>query len=189
MYGDFALTADGIERTFAINHLSIFLLTNLLLDRLKASAPGRIITIASEVHRKAEIDFDDPNLALHYTVTGALAQSKLANILFTRALARRLAGSGVEAFSLHPGHVKTRFTRDLRGWFGLFVRIISVRFLTPDEGARTAVYLASEPDLSGGNGDYFDDCRPRQPSDYASDDAVAERLWALSEQMVAPTAG
>ncbi|KQX23586.1 MULTISPECIES: SDR family oxidoreductase [unclassified Sphingomonas] len=183
MYSDLSYSPDGIETTFAVNHLSIFLLTGLLLDRLRASAPARIITIASEVHRKALFDFDDPNLARNYTVTGALAQSKLANILFTRALARRIEGSGVEAYAVHPGHVRTAFTRDLRGWFKIFVAILRIRFLSPDEGAKTAVHLASAPSLPGGNGGYFDDCAAVRPSDHACDEDVAERLWSLSETM------
>lgn len=183
MYSDLTYTKDGIETTFAVNHLSIFLLTNLLLERIKASAPARIITIASEVHRKATMNLDDPNLASNYSVTGALAQSKLANILFTRALAKRIEGSGVEAYSVHPGHVKTSFTRDLRGWFKIFVAIIRVRFLSPDEGAKTGAYLASAPALKNANGGYFDNCEPKTPSDEACNDDAAERLWTLSEKM------
>ena len=183
MYSDFSSTADGIETTFAVNHLSIFLLTRLLLERMQASAPARIITIASEVHRKATMHFDDLNLTDNYSVTAALAQSKLANILFTRALAKRIDGTGVEAYSVHPGHVRTDFTRDLRGWFKIFVTIMRTRFLSPAEGAKTAVYLATTPSLANANGGYFDNCMPKQPSDHACDDSVAEQLWEISKKM------
>ncbi len=183
MYSDLTRTKDGFETTFAVNHLSIFLLTNLLLDRMKASAPARIITIASEVHRKTSMNFDDLNLFSNYSVTGALAQSKLANILFTRALAKRIKGTGVEAYSVHPGHVKTGFTRDLRGWFGIFVAILRVRFVSPDEGARTGMYLAMAPSLQNANGGYFHNCEMKAPSDEACDDDIAERLWTISEKM------
>jgi len=187
MYSDLTYTKDGIETTFAVNHLSVFLLTNLLLGRLKASTPARVITISSEIHRKATINFDDVNLTSGYSVNAALAQSKLANLLFTKALAKRIEGSGVETYAVHPGHVRTSFTRDLRGWFKIFVSILRIRFLSPQEGAKTAVYLASEPKLPGANGGYFDNCEPRQPSDYASDDSVGEKLWAVSEKMTGLT--
>ncbi|MBP7338921.1 SDR family oxidoreductase [Niveispirillum sp.] len=184
MYSDHALTPDGIERTFAINHLSIFLLTHLLLGRMRQSTSARIITIASEAHRGTEIDFDDPGLARTYSAMASLSQSKLANILFTRALAKRLAGSNVRAYCLHPGHVRTDFTRDLRGWLKIFVAIIRFRFISPDEGARTGLYLATAPMPADANGGYFENCAPKEPSDYARDDAVAERLWELSTRMV-----
>ncbi|MCG6120092.1 MAG: SDR family NAD(P)-dependent oxidoreductase, partial [Blastomonas sp.] len=183
MRSDLTLTADRIETTFAVNHLSIFALTALLAKRLAASDSARIITIASEIHRHGTIAFDDPSLTDDYSVNKALAQSKLANILFTRALTKRLEGTGALAFSVHPGHVKTAFTRDLRGWFGLFVKLISVRFVSPDDGARTGVYLATTSGLEDQAGGYFKECAVAQPSEFALSDQNAERLWELSEQM------
>lgn len=183
MYSDRTLTPDGWETTFAVNHLSIFLLTNLLLDRMRQSAPARIITIASEAHRGAVIDFDDPGLSGRYSAMAALSQSKLANILFTRALARRLTASGVQAYCLHPGHVRTDFTRDLRGWLRVFVAIIRIRFLSTGEGARTGLHLAMAPLPPEANGGYFENCTRKEPSSHACDDAVAERLWELSTRM------
>ncbi|MEM6832000.1 MAG: SDR family oxidoreductase [Pseudomonadota bacterium] len=187
MYNDLTHSDDGIETTFAVNHLSIFLLTHLLLERMQSSAPARIITIASEIHRKATINFDDVNLSEGYGASAALGQSKLANILFTRALAKRIEGTGVEAYSLHPGHVRTAFTRDIKGWFKIFIKVISLRFLSPDQGAACGVYLATAPSLENANGNYFIDCKPIAPSDYALNDQIAERLWTLSEQMTGLT--
>lgn len=183
MYHDLTYTDDGVETTFAVNHLSIFLLTRLLLDRMKESAPAKIITIASEIHRKATINFDDLNLASNYSAPAALGQSKLANILFTRALAKRIEGTGVEAYSVHPGHVRTAFTRDIKGWFKIFIMLISIRFLSPEKGAACGVRLAMTQSLNNANGKYFVDCEPQDPSDYACNDEVAERLWTVSEQM------
>lgn len=183
MYTDQTFTPEGIETTFAVNHLSIFVLTALLAERIVESGSGRIVTISSEIHRHGTINFDDPSLNKAYSVNKALAQSKLANILFTGALAKRLQGTGVLAFSLHPGHVKTSFTRDLRGWFGLFVKVIRVRFISPDDGAKTGLYLATAAGLEDKAGGYFKDCALAQASDYASSSENAERLWALSEGM------
>jgi retinol dehydrogenase 12 len=178
------LSADGYDLTFAVNHLAPFLLTNLLLPKLRQSAPSRVVVVASAAHQRASLDFED---LMNAKVTGlwpAYSRSKLANILFTRALARRLAGSGVTANSLHPGlarshlfHEGPPWMRVLMGTFGRFF-MISAR-----AGARTSVYLASAPELAAESGGYYVDCQPATPSLTAQDDADAERLWRESARL------
>jgi NAD(P)-dependent dehydrogenase (short-subunit alcohol dehydrogenase family) len=180
-----ALTPDGFERTFALNHMAYFVLTNLLLDKLQEAAPARIVSVASAAHRGATLDFAD------FAGRGAAAKgwlayrrSKLANILFTMELARRLAGSGVTANCLHPGFVASRFGDQN----GIVMRIglgIAKRFsaITPEEGAKTITYLASAPEVAGVTGRYFADCREAQPSPAATDAAAARRLWEDSARL------
>jgi len=178
------VTAEGLERTFALNHMAYFLLTNLLQERLVASAPARIINVASRAHEEAMLDFGDLNLERDYTAWTAYRRSKLANILFTRELARRLQGTGVTANSLHPGFVASRFGDNSDGLYrfgmGIAKRMFAVR---PDAGAETIVYLASATDVAGESGSYFDRSRPVQPSAAAQDDAAARRLWDLSTEI------
>jgi NAD(P)-dependent dehydrogenase (short-subunit alcohol dehydrogenase family) len=185
------LSADGYEATFAINHLGPFLLTELLLDRLKASAPSRIVNVASTAHSFARkgMEFDDLMAEREYRSMKVYGRSKLANILFTTELARRLAGTGVTANSLHPGSVATGYARDgdttgFMAWgIEIFARLpIS---LSPEQGARTSVYLCSSPEVAGVTGTYFAKCRPKTPSANARDEAAAARLWAVSEELVA----
>jgi NAD(P)-dependent dehydrogenase (short-subunit alcohol dehydrogenase family) len=149
-----SLTEDGLETTFQVNHLGPFLLTNLLLDNLKAAAPSRIVNVASTAHRSATIDFDDLQTERGYRSMRAYAKSKLCNILFTRELARRLAGTGVTANSLHPGTVRTGFGRDgdVSGIFALGIKIGGVFFKSPAQGARTSIHVASAPDLENVTG-------------------------------------
>ena len=176
---------DGIEMTLALNHLGYFLLTNLLLDTLRASAPARVVNVASDAHRAARrgINFDDLQGRAHYGAMRAYSQSKLANILFTNELARRLEGTGVTANSLHPGFVATRFGQD-NGWFGkLFTLTAAVFAIRPDAGAKTTVYLASSPEVEGVTGQYFVRCQPATPTPAARDPEAAARLWKISSEL------
>ena len=178
-------SADGVEMTWALNHLSYFLLTNLLLDTLESSAPARIVNVASDAHGMVRgIDFDDPE-SKHksYKAFRVYGQSKLANILFTLELARRLKGSGVTVNSLHPGFVYTSFFEN-KGMIGrltkLAATIIAIR---PENGARTSVYLASAPEVASVSGQYFVKRKPGVPTPAARDADAAKRLWDLSESM------
>ncbi|HYA69713.1 MAG TPA: SDR family oxidoreductase [Acidimicrobiales bacterium] len=185
------VTPDGYEATFAINHLGPFLLTALLLDRIKASAPARIVNVASTAHTGARhgLDFDDLQSTRRYRGMQAYARSKLANIYFTTELARRLSGTGVTANCLHPGTVATGYGHDgdATGALALGLKIGSPFFITPEKGARTSVYLASAEDVRVVTGKYFVKCKPRQPSKAARDDAAARRLWQVSEELVGQT--
>jgi NAD(P)-dependent dehydrogenase (short-subunit alcohol dehydrogenase family) len=184
------LTPDGIEATFALNHLSYYLLTHLLLDRLQASAPARIINVASDAHRYARADSKNWQSEYDYGPTGfgAYSRTKLANILFTRELARRLAGTGVTANALHPGTVATGIWRNTGGVLGHLIGMMSPLVMrTPEQGAQTTIYLASSPTVAGISGLYFVDSKPISPSKAAQDDDAARQLWALSEQMTGMT--
>jgi len=189
MYATRQLSEDGIELTWAVNHLAPFLLTNLLLERLKDSAPARIITTASGAHYRAHIPFDDLQAEHSYTTMGfsRYGETKLANILFTRELARRLAGTGVTANCFHPGFVGTGFAHN-NGWLmtvGMTIGRLFAR--SPEKGAETLVWLADSPHVSATTGAYFVDKRERRPSHAARDDEAARRLWDISEQQVALT--
>ncbi len=181
-------TVDGLEATFAVNHLGPFLLTNLLLDRIRASSPARIVNVASTAHNAARkgIPFDDLQSEKKYATMRVYGQSKLANILFTEELARRLEGSGVTANSLHPGTVRTGYggDGDARGLLAFGIKISSPFFLSPAKGARTSVYLASDPGVAGVSGEYFVKCKPKQPKPWARDQEAARRLWQVSEELV-----
>ncbi len=181
-------TVDGYEATFGINHLGPFLLTRLLTDRLVASAPARVVNVASTAHRGARkgLDFDDLQSTRHYRGMEAYSRSKLANILFTEELAQRLTGTGVTANSLHPGTVASGFARDddAKGFLAFGVKVIKPFILTPEKGARTSVYLASSPEVAEVTGQYFVKCRPRTPSPAARDEAAATLLWSVSEELV-----
>lgn len=187
---DRQLSADGIEMTFAVNHLNYFLLTNLLLDTLKASAPARIINVASDAHRFGPLDFDDLQSERSYSAFGVYGRSKLANILFTVELARRLEGSGVTANALHPGFVNSGFGKNNRSgfWRGLFVRLYDwigpLIARSPEKAAETVIYLATSPEVAGVTGRYFVDCEPKAPTADATDRGAAARLWAISAEMV-----
>ena len=184
MFTNRRTSVDGFEMTFALNHLAYFLLTNLLLDTLKAGAPSRIINVASDAHRfVSKVDFDDPQGAKKYGGWHAYSQSKLANILFTFELARRLAGTGVTVNCLHPGFVATNFTAGNGGMGWLLRRAASLFALTIDEGAKTTIYLASSPEVEGITGRYFAKEKPAGPTKAALDEAAAGRLWTLSEEL------
>ncbi|HXP18462.1 MAG TPA: SDR family oxidoreductase [Streptosporangiaceae bacterium] len=177
------LTADGLEHTFALNHLAPFLLTNLLRPKLEASGPARVVTVASTAHRGARLDLDDLQLEHRYSAMLAYSNSKLANILFTRELARRLDGTGVTANCLHPGTVRTRFGQTGSAWLRLGIAIAAPFFRSPEQGARTLVYLASSPEVSGQSGGYYVSGKLREPSPTARNDDTARRLWDLSAEL------
>jgi len=177
-------SVDGLERTFALNHMAYFLLTLLLLDRLKSGGHARIVNVASEAHRNARLDFNDLQTAQGYSGWLAYRRSKLANILFTRELARRLAGTGVTANCLHPGFVATEFGNNNGGAFRAALSVAK-RFMaiSPQQGGETLVYAASAKEIAGMSGVYFDKNRPRAPSEAAQDDDAAKRLWTMSEKL------
>ena len=172
-------STDGFEMQFAVNHLAPYLLTALLRERLEASAPARIVTVSSEAHRRGRIDFDDIHGERRYSGLGAYTQSKLANLLFTRELARRLSGTGVTANAAHPGVVATRL---LFEGFGP-LRLLGPFLKTPEQGARTIVHVASAPALERLTGLYFVDGESARPSARARDDDAARRLWDLSARL------
>jgi retinol dehydrogenase 14 len=177
------VTVDGIEMTFAVNHLAPFLLTNLLLDRLKASTPARIVTVSSDASTAGKIDFEDLGGERGYKGWRAYSQSKLANILFSNELARRLDGSGVTANAVHPGTVSTGFGKNNRGWLRWGITLAGPFMLKPEQGAQTVVYVASSPTLEGVTGKYFAKSKEAAPPPAARDEAVARKLWDVSAQM------
>jgi NAD(P)-dependent dehydrogenase (short-subunit alcohol dehydrogenase family) len=176
-------TADGLERTFAVNHLAYFLLTHLLLDGLKAGAPARVVNVSSEAHRKAALDFDDLQGERAYSGWWQYCRTKLMNLLFTYTLARRLDGSGVTVNALHPGWVATGFAGN-NGWRGRLWQLVARVLATgADEGARTVVYLAASPEVAGSSGGYFIRERPAASSPASRDEAAQERLWQRSLEL------
>ena len=181
---------DGNDMMLQVNHLSSFLLTSLLLDKLKASAPARIVNVSSRMHRNArDFGFDDFQFARSYGVAKAYSRTKLYNVLFTRELARRLAGSGVTANALHPGMIQTDIGKggDLRGIAGFLWPLLQRLSGRPiGEASRMPVYLATAPELEGVTGKYFTTGRAAEPSALAQDDAAATRLWEMSERLVFP---
>ncbi len=181
-------TVDGFEQTFGVNHLGHFLLTNLLRDRLVATPGARVVVVASDAHRfpPSGLDFDDLQSTKHYNYFGfaAYGRSKLANILFTRELARRLDGTDVTANCLHPGFVASNFGRD--DPIGRFVMPVARPFsISSEKGARTSIFLASDPSVDGITGEYWYKCAIRKPSAHARDDDAARRLWEVSEELIA----
>ncbi len=175
------VTEDGIERTFAVNHLGPFLLTNLLLDLLRRSAPARVVTVASAAHRDGDLPFD--NLQFEhggYGITRAYARSKLANVLFTSELARRLAGSGITANCLHPGVVATNIWSHAPWYAAPLLRVVKLFMTSAAKGAETIVYLAASPEVEGQTGGYYERNRRVSPAPVAQDDATARELWERS---------
>jgi NAD(P)-dependent dehydrogenase (short-subunit alcohol dehydrogenase family) len=181
-------TTDGYEMTFQVNHLGPFLLTNLLRDQLVAGDEARVVTVASAAHTSARkgLDFDDLQSTRRYRSFSVYARSKLANILFTRELARRWDDTGITANAVHPGFVASRFGRDgdTGGFTNLVFPLLKPFALTPEQGAQTQVYVASAPELAGITGGYWAKSAPATPSAAAQDDAAAARLWEVSEQLV-----
>jgi|ETN07SMinimDraft_1059922.scaffolds.fasta_scaffold01650_3 NAD(P)-dependent dehydrogenase (short-subunit alcohol dehydrogenase family) len=176
-------SVDGIEMTFALNHLSYFLLTNLLLDVLSASAPARVVNVASVVHEKAKIDLFDIHAPRHYSGFRAYSRSKLCNLLFTYELARRLEGTGVTANALHPGLVATNILTN-NGILGRFLNMmLGVRGISVEAGALTSVYAASSTDLEGVSGKYLDKKQIVPSSARSFDEAQAAELWELSASL------
>jgi NAD(P)-dependent dehydrogenase (short-subunit alcohol dehydrogenase family) len=181
------LSVDGIEMTFALNHLAYFLLTSLLLDILKASAPARIINVSSDAHATGKIEFDNLQGQRDFSGLGPYENSKLANILFTFELARRLDGTGVTANALHPGLTNTGFGKNNPGWLmAIMGAIIPLIARSPEKGAQTSVFLASSPELAGVTGKYFVDSKVTQPAARATDGAVAKQLWDVSANLTQP---
>lgn len=178
------VTVDGIEETFAVNHVAYWLLTHELLDLLRAGAPSRIVSVSSEAHRGAKMDWADLGQErARYRAFRAYGQSKLANLLFTYELARRLEGTGVTANALHPGVIGSGFGQTYGGPMALLVKLAKPFLLTPEEGARTSVYLASSPDVEGLTGQYFARCKPVRSSALSYDEAAQRKLWSLTEQL------
>jgi len=186
--GERRLTVEGFEQTFGVNHLGHFLLTDLLLDRLRSSAPARVVNLSSDAHHSARkgLDFSDLQSERGYSSFAVYARSKLANIYFTKELARRLEGSGVDVNAVHPGVVATRFAADgdARGPIAWFFKLARPFLRTPAKGAATSVHVACAPELDGVSGKYFKDCREVAPSRVALDDDAARRLWEASEALV-----
>jgi NAD(P)-dependent dehydrogenase (short-subunit alcohol dehydrogenase family) len=174
------VTQDGLEYTFALNHMAYFVVTEALRERLTASAPARIVNTASDAHHGAALNFDDLQLEKSFSATKAYNRSKLCNILFTRELARRLRGTGVTANCLHPGFVATRLGDESGGLISRLVWLAKFFALSPEQGAKTIVHLASSPDVAGLTGQYFCECRPTKPSPAALDDRAASLLWERS---------
>lgn len=178
------LSVDGLEMTFALNHLAYFLLTNLLLDMLKASAPARIINVASDAHATGKIEFDNLQGERAFAGLGPYGNSKLANILFTVELARRLDGTGVTANALHPGLTNTGFGKNNPGWLMTIMgALIPLIARSPAQGAQTSVFLACSPEVAGVTGKYFVDSKITRPAAHAGDGVVARRLWEVSAHL------
>jgi NAD(P)-dependent dehydrogenase (short-subunit alcohol dehydrogenase family) len=184
LFSDRRVTPEGLELTFALNHMAYFVLTEALREKLVASAPARIVSTSSTGHQGARLDFSDLQSAKGYGGFKAYGRSKLANILFTRELARRLAGSGVTANCLHPGVVATRFGESSGGFAGLLIPVLRPFFISPEKGADTIIYLASSPEVANTTGRYFVKrkiTKITEPSQAAQDAAAAKRLWEASE--------
>ena len=179
------VTADGLEHTFAVNHLAGFLLTNLLLDRLVASAPARVVTVSSGAQSMGRIDFDDLQGARKYSGQRAYNQSKLANVMFTFELGRRLEGTGVTANVLHPGVTRTAFGAEDQAWYFTTGSGLARRFMkSPEQGAQTPILLASSPEVEGVSGTYFANGKPKEANKLAYDTDAAARLWRVSAELV-----
>jgi len=182
-------TVDGYEMTFALNHLNYFLLTNLLLDLLKKSTPARIVNVSSGAHEGAQIEFDNLQGEKHFSGMRAYGQSKLANVLFTYELARRLEGTGVTVNALHPGTISTGFARNNGILYNLGMSVVGLFFRKPDQGARTSIYLASSPEVEGVTGKYFFDCKEVPSSPLSYDPDMAAKLWQVSLELTGNSEG
>jgi NAD(P)-dependent dehydrogenase (short-subunit alcohol dehydrogenase family) len=176
-------SADGLEITFALNHMGYFILTNLLLDMLKASAPARIINVSSDAHRGASLDFNDLQHEESYSGFDVYGESKLMNILFTHELARRLEGTGVTANSVHPGFVGSNFAKNNGLLARIAMTVLRPFARSPEKGAETPIYLASSPEVAGVNGEYFKDKEAKRSSRASYNEETARRLWEVSESL------
>jgi len=182
------LTVDGLETTFATNHLGPFLLTHLLRNLIVSSAPARIVTVASIGHRRGTMDFDDLGFERGYSIMNAYSRSKLANVLFTRELARQLAGTGVTSNCVHPGSVATNIWSGAPLWAKPIITVFfRWSFISAEQGGATLVQLAASPALEGVTGQYFENQQPVAPSRLALDDGLARRLWEVSLRLVGVT--
>lgn len=182
---DRQVTKDGYEATFATNHLAYFLLTQLLLGAVKKAPAGRIVNVASEAHRRGSLKFDDLMGEKKYVGWQAYSTSKLANVLFTGELARRLEHTNVTTNSLHPGVIASGFGRNNAGVVGFFAKVVSPFLMSSANGAKTTVFLASDPSVNTVTGKYFDKSKPKTPSREARDPSIAKRLWDVSDELVA----
>jgi NAD(P)-dependent dehydrogenase (short-subunit alcohol dehydrogenase family) len=182
MFGQRQVTKDGLERTFATNHLSYFVLTLGLREPLAAGS-ARIVNTSSAAHNRAQIDFDDLQSERNYKGFPVYSRSKLMNILFTRSLSRRWSGTGITVNSLHPGFVKTRFGDESGGGMARMIGLMKIFAISQEKGAETIVYLASSADVVKTTGLYFYKCKPVEPSKAAQDDAAAERLWTETAKL------
>jgi NAD(P)-dependent dehydrogenase (short-subunit alcohol dehydrogenase family) len=178
------LSKDGIEATFAVNHLAPYLLTRLLLDVIAKSAPARIVNVSSENHYTATMDFDDLGFEKGYFIMKAYGRSKLGNVLFTRSLARQLADKGVTVNAVHPGGVRTNIWTHAPWFAKPVLKLMQLLLITAEEGSRTLTYLATSPEVEGKTGLYFEKNKPVEPAKLAQDDALAQRLWTESERLV-----
>lgn len=177
-------SVDGLEMTFAVNHMAYFVVTDILLPNLKATPGARVVSTASDAHKSGKLDFDDLQLRKSYGTFRAYGTSKLMNILFTRELARRLEGSGVTANCLHPGGVATRFGSNNGGMMAVIFKVaISVFGISPEKGAQTIIHLASSPDVATISGEYFYKCKVIEPTLAAQNDEDAKRLWDVSAKI------
>ena len=185
VFMDFGVTVDGIERTFALNHLSgYFVLTNELLDMLKASAPARIVTVSSDAHTGGKLDFSQLEMRDSYSGFRQYGNTKLMNVLFTKELARRLEGRGVTANALHPGFVASNFgTNNAKWWVRPMMKFMHLFAISEDRGAETSIYLATSPDVEGVTGKYFVKCQEKTPAAAALAEPDQHRLWEVSEAM------
>lgn len=177
------LTDEGMETTFAVNHLAPFLLANLLLDALKASTPSRVVTVSSEAHRGEQLSFDDLQGEKHYSGYHAYGQSKLANVLFTYELARKLNETGVTANCLHPGVVRTNLVRQNPLLIRAGYRLVSLFFSSPEKGSQTVIFLAAAPEVENVSGKYFIKKRQARSSSESHNESVAQRLWQVSMEL------
>jgi len=181
--GKYIKTVDGIELTFAANHLGCFLLTHLLLDVLKRSEPSRIINISSEAQKSGKINFDDINFEKNYSDLTVYCQSKLANVMFTVELAKKLQETKVTANCLHPGLVKTNFGMETGGVLGFAAKIARPFEISAEKGAITSIYLATSPEVEGISGKYWIKCKQKTPNKLAEDEKALQQLWLLSAKM------
>lgn len=181
--GQRKVTTEGFEYTFGVNHLAHFVLTNLLLDELKASAPSRVVVTSSSAHAMGHMDFHDLMAERKYGAMKVYSQSKLANTLFTFELARRLQGTEVMANCFHPGAIRSNFVRGMGGAASVMAPVVGIFMHSPEEGAETQIYLASSPEAEGITGRYFVKKREKRPSDESLDVDIAKRLWEVSEEL------
>ncbi|WP_412759769.1 SDR family oxidoreductase [Methylorubrum subtropicum] len=184
IFSERQVTADGFERTWALDHLAYVLLTHELMPRLAAAPSARIVNVASAAHTRGRIDFDDLDGARRFSAMGSYSQAKFGNVLFTYALARRLAGTRMTANAVHPGVVATGFAGNTHGLLNVAWRLIRPLLITPEKGARTSLHVATAPEVAGVNGRYFSRCRPVASSPLSRDEALQEKVWALSRRQV-----
>lgn len=184
VFTDRMTSADGLELTFATNHINYFLLTMGLMPKLLASAPARIVNVASDAHRSAKLDFDDLQSENGYRGFRTYSRSKLMNVMFTYALARRLEGTGITVNCLHPGVIASNFGRDTGGVFGFLVKAAGPFLASPEDGAKTSLHCATSPEVEGKTGLYFSRSKPKRSNRASYDEAAQERLWKVTESIV-----